>query len=177
MIMNEAENFRNWEELWMKACEDNVFPGSNIDPYINEKPKSAQDDYWNQIYTGELLQEEASEPANPVYADSIKKDSDNPYPAWLSDENIQKLDELKKKLHDLEDSMNRHDGGDHKWVEKGSEKPDNKFGEQINQLKKQIDGISDKLGHTDQDNWGLRSNQMPRGKDQPQDSWRNEFVS
>lgn len=165
--MDEREEFANWVDLWDKEMKDRenrpapapkakrTLGGDNIfgfgssggfDAQEDSMPSTSHDDYWNYLAGGEteLLNEE--ETPNPVYPDSVGKDQENPKPQWVSEELLKDVEEMKRKLYDVEVKLGKEDGGGEKWVEKCHEPDDKKLLGQIEDLRKKIDELSNKLG-------------------------------
>lgn len=113
-------------------------------------PRDAQDDYWNYLAGGEELLQEDETP-NPVYPDSVGKDQDKPKAAWVDNNVIEEIQNLKKKLYELEVKLNANDAGGKKWAEKAQllepfSKETGKFQQQLAEMKKKIDELSNSLG-------------------------------
>ncbi len=123
----------------------------------SEEPSEKDVMRWNQVYdlsqgnsnviSEELSKKEKGDAAtkiaqtpNPIRQSSVGKDQDldpRPLGQTYTDEELNKLGELKIKLHDLEDKINAYEGN----AETGG-----KLDSQIEGLKKQIDDLSDSLG-------------------------------
>jgi hypothetical protein len=101
--------------------------------------------------TGEtLLQEEQGRKTpNPVYPDSVGMDQQNPKPAWVKEDLLKELEEMKAKLFDMENKMAElgasKDVSPEPVLMKNEEIP-----AKIVNLRKEIDKISDQLGIKDE---------------------------
>lgn len=144
----QEDDFAQWVDMWDQAQKTNDFkketgvsvPASQRGFDSNNTP---QDFYWNNLGEDEMLTEEKS--PNPVYPDSVGKDQDQPKAAWVKEDLVEEISDLKRKLYDIEVELNKADGGGGKWVEKCHETTD-KYSSEINSLKEKIDNLSNKLG-------------------------------
>jgi hypothetical protein len=166
MSEDYQSEFQNWVDMWANAQDMEEFQS----PAGNDYDTAAEianpiDDPERSLYarmigmdTGEeehacsqdeeLLQEQKKTP-NPVYPDSIGPDCQRPKSAWVNEDLLKELEGLKDKLFKLENKMAEL------GVTKKEQKPvEMKFGEkmssQMEQLRKQIDRISDNLGIKDE---------------------------
>jgi hypothetical protein len=106
-----------------------------------------QDDYQSQEDEG-LLQEDRSQ--NPVYPDSVGKDSDGPEPAWVSESLLKEVESLKNRLFKLENQMARM-GQNKKMGEKKVRSLNDKgLYSEIKSLRSRIDRVSNELGIKDE---------------------------
>lgn len=146
------DQFDNWCDLWDQAQQSDAFqkesgmqlPSSQRGVDSNATP---QDFYWNNLEGAEesaLLTEDKT--SNPVYPDSVGKDQDQPKPAWVKEDLLEDIADMKRKLYDLEVKLGESDGGNGEWVEKCHHPDNGKLESQIKDLKKKIDEMSNKLG-------------------------------
>ena len=150
------DEFEKWADLWDQALKSDDFkedgsgfsiPTAHQNVGMNTTP---QDFYWNNLESNadQMLTEE--ETPNPVYPDSIGKDQDNPKPAWVKEDLVEEISDLKRKLYDLEVKLGKEYGGGEKWVEKCHHPKDQDLLSQIEKLKTQIDNVSNSLGTEDE---------------------------
>lgn len=145
----QENDFAQWVDMWDQALKSTDFkknggvsvPASQKGIDSNSTP---QDFYWNHLNDEEMLTEEKS--SNPVYPDSTGKDQDKPKPAWVKEDLVEEISDLKLKLYDIEVELNKSDSGDGKWSEKCHETTSDKYMTQIQSLKDKIDSLSNKLG-------------------------------
>jgi hypothetical protein len=166
MNSNSEEQFEKWTAQWDKAVEDGLFPktekqksskpGVSFFGQINTDeteldPEEDKVSYWNDIAnyaeadSYELLNEnktkKIAKSSNPVDYQNLGKDSKNtPTENWTDGESLIKLNELKKKLYDLEVKfLSKHAMG-------VSESELETIKKEIEKVCSLIDGISDKMG-------------------------------
>jgi hypothetical protein len=173
---DHTEDFRDFCDLWSKACDDGIFDDAPSLPppqlgnglaakmgiYDDIEEGEEYDDeeaaYYSRMAgteTEEDLLQEAEEKRskktpNPIYPDSAGPDMSRPRPVWIEMDAFEKLDELKRKLYDIECKLGEEDAGGKKWNEKVHEQGGKKLLTQIESLKKQIDDLSDTLGLEDE---------------------------
>lgn len=165
---NELDDFINkWEDALEKGVFDapklptvnpqtsnNSFFGfSNTNP--SDSPSLTDNEYWNAIYSasddssigsGGVINESEhkSTPANPVARDTMGCDQKmDPQSLGLtySEEELEKLTELKKELYDLESKLMTSMGF-------GDDKNQKKIETKIESVKKEIHKLSDSMGRT-----------------------------
>jgi hypothetical protein len=163
----QKQEFDDFVSKWEKAQEKGVFSDPQL-PEINPQTSTGSffgftqtnntdtanqtdQEYWNAINSAaddhdpkvinESL-EHKSTPTNPISRDSVGCDQNlNPQSlgATYTEEELEKLDELKKELYSLENKMLTSIGfGDDKNIKK--------FENQIKSIKKEIHDLSDSLG-------------------------------
>ena len=154
----QQDDFAVWCDMWDKACKKKIFPETpKLDPMpeSDEDFDSTTDDYYHNIdreASEEGLLQEAKDnvSSNPVYPDSIRKDSRvSNKTSWVDEKPIEALADMKRKLYDVECKLNAKDAGGSKWHDKPVEVNDKALWEQIRTLKKRIDQLSDSLGFKD----------------------------
>ena len=162
---NMEDQFDKWTQQWDKALEDGIFPKSNLKPkeiedgksnffgVINNKeseldPEQDGVSYWNDIANyseAQLLNEnktsKIAKSSNPVDYSNLGKDAKNkPTEDWTEGESLDKLNELKKKLYDLEvQFLSKHAMG-------VKEKELDSIKKEMGKVASMIDKISDKIG-------------------------------
>lgn len=164
--MDAEDQFHKWTQQWDKALEDGLFPSTPIKP-ASSNPKSSffglsnNDDseiesdeevsYWSDIAKYEELDEhqllnenktkKIAKSSNPVDYVNLGKDAKNqPTEDWTDGDSLTKLNELKKKLYDLEVKfLSKHAMG----VE---EKELDSIKNEMEKVSTLIDQISDKIG-------------------------------
>lgn len=161
------EEFAHWQELWDTASSSGDF-------HVNDKelPTAAQSDltanvttqdyYWNNLNPNEpeILNEEDKKTSNPIHPDSVGKDQEQPKPSWVKEDLLEAISEMKRKLYDLEVKLGNEDAGNGEWVEKCHHPDGQKIVSQIENLKKEIDDLSDRLGQEDEPSvsqWTVKS--------------------
>lgn len=145
--MNEELNdFENWVDLWDKAQKNNIFPKKEV-LVSKEIPASdsAQELYWGNLYAE---MENIAHP-NPVAPFSYGKDSDHPKPDWTDNPLFKELEDLKKKLYEVECKVVEKDQGGKKWnTEPVEQTGGSAIPTELENLKKKIDELSDKITHS-----------------------------
>lgn len=164
---NELDDFINkWEDALEKGLFDapkipevnpqtsnNSFFGfSNTNP--SEAPSMTDNEYWKAIHTatddhsviGEVINESEhkSTPTNPVSRDTVgcdQKMSPQSLGLTYSEEELEKLTELKKELYDLESKLMTSMGF-------GDDKNQKKLESKIESVKKEIHDLSDSMGRS-----------------------------
>ena len=126
------------------------FTQSNPTDAVN----TTDNDYWKAIYSAstdftplnnEVINEEVdhkSVPSNPVARDTMGQDQElKPQPLGLTynEEDLKKLDELKRELFALENKLLTSMGF-------GDDKNQKKYQTQIESMKKEINKLSDEMG-------------------------------
>jgi hypothetical protein len=173
---DHTEDFRDFCDLWSKACEDGIFDdapalpppqlgdglaakmGIYDDLEEDQEEPDGDEAYYSYMAGTEteddLLQEETKRSKkvtpNPIYPDSAGADMSRPRPVWVEMDAFEKIDELKRKLYDIECKLGEDDAGGKKWNEKVHQPGGKKLLTQIESLKKQIDDLSDSLGLEDE---------------------------
>lgn len=139
-----------WMDIWDEQESAGVHPKAqeparltHSDPVSDDR---AQDLYFDYLDT-ELLQEDKT--PNPVYPDSVGKDSDDPKPVWVSEDLLKEIENLKQKLFSVENKMAEMGNGK-KWHEKPVSDDGKKIMSEIESLRKKIDAVSDQLGIKDE---------------------------
>lgn len=161
LVYTDMENFNqdqfdNWCDLWDQAKKSDAFKKEEGGMWIPPSQKgvdfnqSPQDFYWNNLEGAEQQVLNENKTSNPIYPDSVGKDQDQPKPAWVKEDLLKDIADMKRKLYDLEVKLNKKDGGDGDWVEKCHHPDDSKLWSQIQDLKKKIDEMSNKLGVEDE---------------------------
>lgn len=150
----DQDEFSQWVDMWDQAQVNGNFEtekGISMPPAqkgvdANETP---QDFYWNNLdEVDDILTE--GKASNPVYPDSVGKDQDHPKPAWVKENLVEEIAEMKRKLYDLEVKLGEEDAGKGEWVEKCHHPDDKNLLSQIEALHKKMDGLSNKLGLEDE---------------------------
>lgn len=177
MNNNIEDQFYKWTQQWDKALKDGIFPvssskekdsdnlrsnffGQTNTGDVDPQPEEDEVSYWNDIAnyaeadSYELLNEnktkKMAKSSNPVDYQNLGKDAKNtPVENWTDGDSLNKLNELKKKLYDLEVSfLSKHAMG---FKEEDLEN----VKKEIQKVSSLIDGISDKIG-------SLRLNPEPK---------------
>lgn len=141
-----VEDIREFMGLWEEAQKKEV-PKESPQKIKEILPKSdaIQELYWSNLY---MEMENQAHP-NPVAPFSYGKDSEHPNPEWVDNPLLKELEDLKTKLYDLESKMNKKEEGGDKWVEEPVEQEGGEsFSSEIENLKKNIDDLSDKITHS-----------------------------
>lgn len=167
-IEKQKTEFDNFVNMWDKALEKGIFKAEEM-PKVNsqtaqssffgftntnptEEINKTDNDYWNAIYntssdhasgTNVLNEEEhRTIPSNPQARDSLGSDQDmksQQLGVTYSNEDLEKIAEIKKELYELEVKYNTSMGfGDYK-----SQK---KLQSQIESKKQELDKLSDSTG-------------------------------
>lgn len=165
MSNNIEDQFDKWTQQWDKALADGVFPKSESKPkeiedgksnffgQINIKdsevdPEEDSVSYWNDIANyseSQLLNEnkttKIAKSSNPVDYTNLGKDAKNkPTEDWTEGESLDKLNELKKKLYELEvNFLSKHAMG-------VKEDDLSSIKKEMESVASMIDKISDKMG-------------------------------
>lgn len=164
MSNNIEDQFDKWTKQWDKALEDGLFPKSDKAKEIKDgksnffgqtniddsklDPDEDKVSYWNDIANyseAQLLNEnktkKIAKSSNPVDYTNLGKDAKNkPTEDWTEGESLDKLNELKKKLYELEvNFLSKHAMG-----VKESELDSIK--KEMESVASTIDKISDKIG-------------------------------
>lgn len=163
--MDAEDQFIKWTQQWDKALEDGIFPPSDKKATDNTKSsffglsnvgdselESDEDvSYWSDIANYSELDEhqllnenktkKIAKSSNPVDYVNLGKDAKNqPTEDWTEGDSLTKLNELKKKLYDLEVKfLSKHAMG----VE---EKELDSVKKEMEKVSTIIDQISDKMG-------------------------------
>lgn len=177
MSQNDYQNqYRSdidqWTEMWDEIQGDEEFSGKeelipSPSAGIGNRP---QDDYYDFLDSGNQFPDEESVPEeegllqeakkkkrvveskttmNPVYPDSVGADSENPKPAWVNENLLKEIENLKKRLFQVENKMAKMGQGK-KWPEKPIASDDSKIMSEIKMLQKRINKLSDSLGVEDE---------------------------
>lgn len=163
------DDFENWVDLWDQACKNKIFPTQHKEderadyiaqrlghdtPDEVERTGDPYFDYLDSTLEDEGLLQESKTPkkvsANPIYPDSVGKDSDHPAAVWVSEKIVEEIVDLKKKLYEIECKMNAEEAGGKKWTEKVYDSDDKKLMTQIDSVRKKIDSLSNLLGLKDE---------------------------
>jgi hypothetical protein len=166
MKSNIDDQFEKWTKQWDKALEDGLFPkdekpksgearsnffGQSNIPDSQLDPEEDSVSYWKDIASyaeadeHQLLNEnktkKVAKSSNPVDYTNLGKDSKNtPTEDWTEGDSLTKLNELKKKLYDLECSfLSKHAMG-------VKEKDLEIIKKEMEKVSTLIDKISDKMG-------------------------------
>ena len=153
---DHKEDLMDWQDLWDAACQKGIFPEApKLDPLPADYDDAAGD-YYNNIdreaAEAGLLREETGEndSANPVFPDSVGKDSCVHKTPWVDEDAVEAVAELKRKLYDVECKLNAKDAGGSKWHEKPVEVEDKALWKQIESMREKIDKLSNGLGLKDE---------------------------
>lgn len=151
-----------WDELQDDFQEDNP-PVPEVE--VNPQPLGdTQDTYWaffndrmenpsgdSDYDYDELLQEDKTEKTpNPVYPDSVGPDYKTTQPVWVSEELLSDVEDMKKKLFELENQIASKMGGGEKWVEKAHQPELTSTQNKIDALRDRITRVSNNLGTKDE---------------------------
>lgn len=140
-----SEDIRDFIDLWKEVQKNEVPPKPIKITDVAPKSDSVQDLYWSNLF---MEMENQAHP-NPVAPFSYGKDSEHPNPEWTDNPLLKQLEDLKAKLHDIECKMNKKEAGEDKWNEDPIEQEGGKgFSDEIENLKKKIDDLSDKITHS-----------------------------
>jgi hypothetical protein len=165
----QKDEFDNFVDKWEKAQEAGIFkdaempsvnPQTSRDSFFGLQQSNPTDsvtvtdgDYWKAIYSASTdftpvneIINEADEhkgiPSNPVERDTMGQDQElKPQSLGLTynEEDIKKLDELKRELFALENKRLTSMGF-------GDDKNEKKYQVQIESVKKEINKLSDEMG-------------------------------
>ncbi len=135
----DIDNFKNYCDLWDKVLEKEVLTSNvtkheeeDVADYLFQERQLSKQDLAN------AANKMASSP-NPVYPNSLGKDQDLIVtPNWSDGKDLIELHNMKISLHALENKLNTA------WANQNS-KNVGKIQEQIRNLKRQIDDLSDSL--------------------------------
>lgn len=147
------DSLRDYMDRWDKACKNNVIPPTSkklekpVSMYDDDSPQSL---YWNQLYS-EMTNRGTDDEwrPNPVTAYSLGKDQDHPKPQWVDNNIISELDEMKRKLYDLECKfLGKEQVNGDKAIEDPVEQASGvPFSKEIESLKKKLDDLSSKMSN------------------------------
>ena len=148
-LQETTKSLTDWMGIWDKALSDGIFEpeekdqqaATPFDSDIGYDPVTCSMAGIDPI----LIQETERHIPNPVYPDSVGKDQDAPKPAWVNEDMLKELEELKEKLFKLENKFAINSGD---FVKQNTE--DKKAMSQIQSIRKQIDQVSDSLGVKDE---------------------------
>ena len=156
---DQKDDFDAWCDLWDQACKKNIFPESpKLQPRIESDDDDVVGDYYGNIdrqasEEGMLHEGSSSDSANPIFPDSVGKDSNfDRLTTWVDEKPIEAVADLKRKLCDIECKLNAKDAGGTKWNNehnKAYETNDKAIWKQISTLKEKIDQLSNNLGFRD----------------------------
>jgi len=172
MENNHTDDLTQYMDMWDAACA----PGGAFEPQEIDTPPKSPVPIWNHAsdvnefddvdemddsdFSSEdsLMQEAVADPnarksPNPVYPDSIGKDSLRPKSSSKNDDAFLAIDKLKRQLHQLECDLIGKETGGTKWPEKAKlmfDTEDDSGWEAIQNLKEKINDLSDQLGFLDE---------------------------
>lgn len=151
--MSDLSDYRaeidNWTDMWDEMQDKKMHPAP-------EKPKQSdfankilgddpQDTYYTSLDANDLLQEAEEVTQNPVRMDTIGPDDQQPKPAWVREEFLSEIENLKERLFKLENEMAKMGQG-----KTFSEKPvtlDNKdVFKKVESIRSEIEKLSSQLG-------------------------------
>ena len=148
----KREEFEDWCNMWDAVCETDPFKPQerNVVPEVQATAdfnNTPQDFYWNHLAgESELLTEKAdTKIANPVQPDSVGMDQEVTQDAWVSEDFVSEISDLKKRLYDLEVDRNKKDVGGENWVETPTE-VNTSSDKAIEDLRQKIDDLANRLG-------------------------------
>lgn len=147
-LQETTKSLTDWMGIWDKAVSDGVFGSEEKEQQVDQLDSDIGYDPVTCSMAGldpVLLQESQRNIANPVYPDSVGKDQDLPKPAWVNEDIIKELEELKEKLFKLENKFAISSGD---FIKQSPE--DKKAMSQIQSIRKQIDQVSNSLGIEDE---------------------------
>ena len=122
------DNISRYIELWDQAVKSDVFPKKQVEVAP-----------WETSF----LTEEKVSSVNPIHPDSVGKDQDQPNPVWVQNDGLKEIAELKQKIHDLESKVSGYFGDE-------NESKMDKVISQVNEMRKQLDRLSNKFGIDDE---------------------------
>ena len=148
-LQETTKSLSDWMGIWDKAVSDGVFKPDVNDQQVTPLDSDVGYDPVSCSMAGidPILIQESSDKhiPNPVYPDSVGKDQDLPKPAWVNEDMIKELEELKDKLFKLENKFAIKSGD---FVKQNAD--DKKVMSQMQSIRKQIDQVSDSLGVKDE---------------------------
>ena len=113
--MSDLSDYRSeidaWADMWDEMQDKQVHPAL-------EKPKQSdfankilgddpQDTYYDSLDANELFQESEEATQNPVRMDTIGPDNKHPTAAWVKEDFLSEIEDLKDRLFKLENDMAR----------------------------------------------------------------------
>jgi hypothetical protein len=159
-FQDQKDDFEALCDLWDQAQKKKIFPDPpKLAPRIESDDfDDAVGDYYHNIdreaaEDGMLHENSSSDSANPIFPDSVDKDSNfDRLTTWVDEKPIEAVADLKRKLYDIECKLNSKDAGGTKWnneSNKAYEVNDSALWNQISTLRKKIDQLSNNLGFRD----------------------------
>jgi len=171
---------QKWIDKWDACNQGTDFPKA---PEIKVPDKISEDEdpYWKELYASmerqknpDILNEDKATPnpvkvpdnydrdlyPNPIVPDTYGKDQDQPKPQWIVNDQFKELDDMKRRLYDLEVKLNAKDG---KWSEtpiNTQPTEDSAIFQEIQSLKKKLDAMSSHYGLDGE--WGSDAERTPK---------------
>ena len=139
----------NWADMWDEMQDKKMHPAL-------EKPEQSafaskilgdepQDSHYDDVDPDGLLQESEEATQNPVRMDTVGPDQDQPNPAWVKEDFLSEIEDLKQRLFKVENEIARMGQGK-KFSETPVQSDRNNFMSKVESLKKQIEKLSSNLG-------------------------------
>lgn len=168
---SHIDDLNDFCNLWDKACQSGIFDeeeverpplqlgdglaaklGLNLDDEDEYEEETGDDPYYGYNEDESLLQETAKKRTpNPIYPASSGKDQNQPKPTWVDNKMFERVEDLKRRLYNIECKLGEQDAGGKRWTERAIQSPaGQKLISQIESLRTQIDELSDMLGIEDE---------------------------
>jgi hypothetical protein len=157
--MNDYTDYKQdidkWADMWDEMQDKCIHPdlekpklSAFASSVLEDKPS---DSYYDYLETEEELFSEEKDvitTQNPVRMDTVGPDQEYPDPSWNKEDFLNEIEKLKNRLFDLENKLARMGQG-----KKFSETPinvnDKKLIKKIENIKDQINSLSNELGVKD----------------------------
>lgn len=140
-----------WADMWDEMQDKGIHP-------VSEKPKPSAfaanifgvepEDSFDDYVDGDeglLSEEEIVTTQNPVRMDTLGPDNKQPEPAWVKEDFLDEIQQMKDRLFKVENELARMGQGK-KHSDKPVDSDDKKVMSKVESLRKEIDRLSDELG-------------------------------
>lgn len=146
------DDLQQWADMWDNATSsDSDFFPQEKELVVGEEEHDEDDPYWNNVA---MIVEAKGKTPNPVYPDSLNKDSKRPKTKKSSD-SFKEIEKLKRKIYELECDLLGKEAGGNKWTTEVKNKKDvDKTAvsnlEKVKKMSKDFDNLCDELGFNDE---------------------------
>lgn len=146
---NLHDDFDQWVDMWDQATQGDDF--KSTPKMVKSEDEIESDPYWNNM---EMLTEAEGKTPNPVYPDSLGKDSKRPRTV-KSDKRFAEIEKLKRKIFELECDLLHKEAGGGKWqseakLKKDADESSKNNLEKVKKMKKEFDDLCNELGFNDE---------------------------
>ena len=146
------DDLQQWADMWDNATssDSDFFP--QVKELVDDEEGHDEDDpYWNNVA---MIVEAKGKTPNPVYPDSLNKDSKRPK-TKKSDARFEEIEALKRKIYELECDLLGKEAGGNKWQPEAKSKKDadessKKNLDKIKKMAKDFDDLCNELGFNDE---------------------------